>query len=580
MQTTKNGSDVWLSKWTLNTSSFSASESAYNISHSRQQMFSQQDWSYPLGSRPVFPLKDLQEYDRTAFFLTVYVCVAVLNTVFTLIRAFLFAYGGVVAASELHEKLLHRVLYSTVSWWDETPWGRVVNRLCSDVYTVDDSLPFQLNICLASIVNLVGAILVTLFALPFLLPLVVILFVVYYFIQRYYRYTTCEVKRISSLTLSPLYSHITDTVTGLVTIRAHRFAERFSSILRDRLDKNLCAQYSSLAASQWLSVRLQLLGVVMVSAIAFAGVLETRFFYVETGLIGLAITYALSLTGLLNSLMCSFIDTEKELVSVERIAEYKENIPIEETTEDVENLDKFLYCRTVNGQIDFTCVSLRYGPNLPWALKNVTFRVEAGQRVGIIGRTGAGKSTIFQALLRAHSIETGKIFIDGSIDIAQMDPRAVRSIFGFVSQQPFIFSGTIRENLMVDNNTMPDDVIHTVISKADLDSWLDRCGGLEAEVTESGKNFSFGERQILCLCRMILAKPKIILIDEATAHMDEQKHTHMNQLIRSSLPQATVISIVHRTIGLETFDWIIELSNGAIHKQGPPSAFQDRHLEH
>ncbi|KAI1722771.1 ABC transporter transmembrane region domain-containing protein [Ditylenchus destructor] len=567
MQISKNASDVWLSKWTINSS----------VTVFPDPSEQQYDWSFPFGSRPFMTLKEGDEYDRTTFFLAIYVCIAALNTIFTLIRAFLFAYGGVVAATNLHEKLLHRVVHSTVAWFDSTPWGRIVNRLSSDVYTVDDSLPFQLNICLASIVNLAGALLITLFALPSLLPLVVLLFIVYYFIQRYYRFTTCEVKRITSLTLSPLYSHITDTVTGLITIRAQRFAERFTAILRDRLDKNLCAQYSGMAASQWLAVRLQLLGVVMVSAIAFAGVLEARLFYVETGLIGLALTYALSLTNLLNGLLCSFIETEKELVSVERIVEYVEDTPVEETTEEVENLDRFLYCRSINGQIDFTCVSLRYGTDLPWALTNVTFRVEAGQRVAITGRTGAGKSSIFQALLRAHPIETGKIFIDGFIDIAgpQLDPRAVRSMFGYVSQHAFIFSGTIRDNLVVDKESIPDETILSIIVKAGLEDWLANCGGLDAEVTESGNNFSFGERQILCLCRTILAKPKIILIDEATAHVDENRHIMLNRLIRNALPQATVLSIVHRRTGLEEFDWILEMSNGSVRRQGPPSLFKN-----
>ena len=237
----------------------------------------------------------------------------------------------------------------------------MVNRLCSDIYTIDDSLPFQLNICLASLVNLIGALVITSVALPFLIPFVIALFVVYYFIQvssllsiiesfpniqsifqRYYRYTTCEVKRLTSLSLSPLYSHITDTVTGLVTIRAHRFVERFTTMLHEKLGANLTAQFSSLAASQWLSVRLQLLGVVMISLIAFMSVIEIRLHYVETGLIGLAITYALSMNNLLNSLLCSFIDTEKELVAVERVADYIEDVPLEDTNLEQEGIDKFL----------------------------------------------------------------------------------------------------------------------------------------------------------------------------------------------------------------------------------------------
>jgi ATP-binding cassette subfamily C (CFTR/MRP) protein 10 len=566
MQVSKNLSDAWLSKWTVN----STTEGTDNLTLDETGICFK-DMSYPLGERQSLPIKD-EEWNKTKYFLLVYVCLAAVNTFITLIRAFLFAYGGIVSARRLHQRLLKVVLNSKLAWWDETPWGRVVNRLCSDIYTIDDSLPFQLNICLASLVNLIGALILTSVALPFLIPFIILLFIVYYFIQRYYRYTTCEVKRLTSLSLSPLYSHITDTVTGIVTIRAHRFVERFSLILNERLGANIRAQFSSLAASQWLSVRLQLLGVVMISLIAFMSVFEIRLHYVETGLVGLAITYALSMNNLLNSLLCSFIDTEKELVAVERVSDYIQDVPLEDTNVQQEDVDKFLYCRNIKGQINFASVSLRYGPSLPWALKNITFTIDPGQRVAIIGRTGAGKSSIFQALLRAHPIETGKIFIDSTIDLGKLELKAVRSIFGIVTQSPFIFSGTVRENFCV-NYAVSDAEILDIVSKAGLRKWLNRVGGLDAEIAEGGANFSFGEKQIICLCRLILSKPKIVLIDEATAHLDEKTHIILNTLLRQTLPTTTVISIMHRLSGLQMFDTIIEMVDGVIHRRGPPDMF-------
>jgi len=229
MQVSKNAADLWLSEWTN-----------VNLGNSSATRIHSLDWSYSFGDRPVLMESvGREEHDRTRFFLTVYVVVAGVNTAFTLLRAFLFAYGGIVAARRLHESLLGRVLESTLHWWDCTPWGRVVNRLSSDVYQVDDSLPFQLNIALRALFDLLGTLVITSVALPFLGPLIVGLLVVYYFIQRYYRYTTCELKRIQSLTLSPLYSHLTDTVLGLVTIRAQRFVERFTHRLRQLLERNL-----------------------------------------------------------------------------------------------------------------------------------------------------------------------------------------------------------------------------------------------------------------------------------------------------------------------------------------------------
>uniref|UniRef100_A0AC34QIF0 Uncharacterized protein n=1 Tax=Panagrolaimus sp. JU765 TaxID=591449 RepID=A0AC34QIF0_9BILA len=556
MQISKNLSDAWLSKWTVN----GTMDGNLTVLPNDDM----NEW-YPLSERKENPIKD-DEWDRTKYFLFIYIILVLINTILTLIRAFLFAYGGILSAKHLHKQLLSTVLKSKISWWDETPWGRVVNRLCSDVYTIDDSLPFQLNICLASLVNLIGALILTSFALPLLIPFIIGLFIVYYFIQRYYRFTTCEVKRLTSISLSPLYSHITDTVTGLITIRAHRFVERFTELLRSKLENNLIAQYSNLAASQWLSVRLQLLGTFMVSAVSFMAVLEIRLHYVESGLVGLAIAYALSMNNLLNSLLCSFIETEKELVAVERVVDYIEDIPKEETNHEKEQVDKLL--------------------------------------VAIIGRTGSGKSSIFQALTRAHLIETGKIYIDQTIDILSLDLKAVRSIFGYVTQSPFIFSGTIRENFCVNSNVTDDliieiinkagltewlqrvgglnaevveggnDLIIEIINKAGLTEWLQRVGGLNAEVVEGGSNFSFGEKQIICFCRLILSKPKIILIDEATAHLDDQTHQVLNKLLREILPTTTVISIMHRLSDLSEFDFVIEMSNGFIHRIGTPNLFQ------
>lgn len=227
---------------------------------------------------------------------------------------------------------------------------------------------------------------------------------------------------------------------------------------------------------------------------------------------------------------------------------------------------------------------------LPWALKNVTFKIDPGQRVAIIGRTGAGKSSIFQALTRAHPIETGKIFIDQTIDLMNLDLKAARSIFGIVTQAPFIFSGTVRENFCVNSDVTDEQILH-IINAAGLNDWLDRVGGLDAEVVEGGSNFSFGEKQIICFCRLILSKPKvwiiigktsynlyhfqIVLIDEATAHLDDETHKILNKLLKNALPTTTVISIMHRLSDLSEFDMVIEMSNGAVHKIGSPQQFGD-----
>ncbi|WKY10812.1 hypothetical protein Q1695_002849 [Nippostrongylus brasiliensis] len=536
MQFSKNTADWWLSRWTKDQTNFT--------SH----------------------LLNDEQMDRSVRFLMIYASIAAANTIFTLIRAFLFAYGGIQAAKHLHENLLHKLLNATVSWWDRTPSGRVINRICSDVYTCDDNLPFQLNILLATSFNLVGTLVVTVMGLPLMVPVFLLLLTVYYFIQKYYRLTTVELKRLTSLSLSPFYSHLSDTVNGLATIRAQRFVERFAKKLRERLTMNMRAQFSSIAASQWLSIRLSVIAVCIVAAIAITAVVQHQITGVDSaiGLVALAITYALSITGLLNGLLGSFIETEKEMVSVERIDDYLTNIPLEEDAGLTEDRQEFL------GRIEFNQVSLRYSSYLPLALENVSFSVSAGQKVAIVGRTGSGKSSLFQALLRMTPIESGKIMLDG-VNAGSVPLPILRRTFGVVPQHPFIFSGSLYENLAVGCEHVDESQVGNIARVAHLDSLMARIGGLDGQIEEGGKNLSFGERQIISICRILLAKCKIVLIDEATTHLDATVHRRMMSLISVHLPMATVLCITHVTHDLSEFDSVLEMANGRLLRHGPPT---------
>jgi ATP-binding cassette subfamily C (CFTR/MRP) protein 10 len=362
--------------------------------------------------------------------------------VFTLFRAFLYAYGGVCAAKVLHKKLLHSILRAPTAFFDVTPIGRIVNRFSSDIYSIDDSLPFIMNILLAQVYGLLGTLAVTCYGLPWFSLLLLPLAVLYYYIQRFYRRTSRELKRLSSVTLSPVYAHFSETLVGLWTIRALRATVRFIQENQDRLDVNQRANYGSYAVAQWLGLYLQLLGVAMVAGVSFLAVFEHHLSSVDPGLVGLAISYALSVTGLLSGVVTSFTETEKQMVSVERAMQYINGAPAEKDSGTIQPPPDWPSA----GRVEFHNVTLSYREDHPLALDHVSFVAKPGEKIGVVGRTGAGKSSLLQALFRMVDISSGSITVDG-VDTSSLPLERLRSEMAVIPQDPFLFSGTIRENL-------------------------------------------------------------------------------------------------------------------------------------
>ncbi|GAA6230797.1 multidrug resistance-associated protein 7-like [Lates japonicus] len=331
MQASKNVSDWWLSHWISelknngSTRSNDSVTAAFSSSH--LLLFSPGGLMCPLPSVQTFPLSNMSS--DVKFYLMVYGSIAVANTVFTALRAFLFAYGAICAATAIHNRLLDRVLKATVTFFDTTPLGRILNRFSSDVYSVDDSLPFILNILLANVFGLLGMLVVISYGLPWVLVPLLPLALLYHRTQRFYRHTSRELKRLCSLTLSPVYSHFSETLTGLGTIRASGSSARFEEESAKRLEQNQRCLFLSNAAMQWLDIRLQLIGVAVVTVLGVIAVVQHQFHSVDPGLVGLSLSYALSITTLLSGLIFSFTQTEMQLVSVERTEEYATGLPTE-----------------------------------------------------------------------------------------------------------------------------------------------------------------------------------------------------------------------------------------------------------
>lgn len=529
MQASRNGNDLWLSHWV----------------------------DARVGT------------DYVLFYLAILCIFSAANSILTFGRAFSFAYGGLRAAILVHLELLNKIVNATVQFFDQNPSGRILNRFSSDLYMIDDSLPFILNILLANILSLLGIAVVLSYAQIVVLLLIFPFSYIYSKIQFYYRSTSRELRRLDSVSRSPIYSLFSETLEGSSTIRALKSEDFFM----DKFSKHVAlyqkTSYSEITASLWLSLRLQLLAAFIISFIALMAVIgycnDFHFKLGTPGLVGLALSYASPIVSLLSSFLTSFTETEKEMVSVERVLQYMD-IPQEEQCGSVSPHPDWPSL----GQIEFEHVTLRYKPSLPAALNNLSFKINAGMQVGVVGRTGAGKSSIINALFRLTPICNGRILID-YLNVAEVTVRKLRQIFALVPQSPFLFEGSLRDNLDPSGKTS-DEKMWEVLEKVHIRTLIESVGGLNIHVKESACSFSVGQCQLICLARALMKSSKILCLDECTANIDTPTASVLQNTISNECRGMTVITIAHRISVVLNMDYILVLDNGILVEQGNPRA--------
>ncbi|XP_062869541.1 ATP-binding cassette sub-family C member 10 [Trichomycterus rosablanca] len=544
MQGSKNVSDWWLSHWIS------------NLKDNRSELASLT--AGPLSAlvllsphRLVFPVqvRDSNSFGNMSselkFYMTVYGSLAAANTFFTAARAFLFAYGAIHAATVIHKRLLNNVLKATMTFFDTTPLGRLLNRFSSDIYSIDDSLPFVLNILLANVFGLLGMLVVMSYGLPWVLLPLVPLGVLYYQTQRFYRHSSRELKRLCSLTLSPIYSHFSETLSGLATVRASGHTARFEEENERRLDQNLRCVFISNAAMQWLDIRLQMIGVTVVTGISVIAVIQHQIRSVDPGMVGLALSYALSITNLLSGLIFSFVQTEMQLVSVERTEEYSTCIPLEPQDGKTEVSATW----PEHGRVEFDGAVLAYRPGLPNALDGVS-------------------------LVVMPELNHGRILLDGK-DISEVRLSQLRSKLAIIPQDPFLFSSSVRENL--DPCCLHlDHQLLDALNQCHLGDVVQRIGGLDAAVGERGKCLSVGQRQLLCLARALLTEANVLCIDEATASVDHKTDMLLQKTIRERFKGRTVLTIAHRLNTIMDSDRILVMHAGKVVEFDSPATLCQR----
>ncbi|XP_077258458.1 multidrug-Resistance like Protein 1 isoform X4 [Temnothorax americanus] len=483
-------------------------------------------------------------------------------TVFAM--ALFLAKGTVVASRRIFESTLQHVLHNPMSFFDRTPTGRILSRVGKDIDVIDNILPVILRTWITCLFSVIATLVVISYSTPIFVVVILPIGAIYYFIQRFYVATSRQLKRLESVSRSPIYSHFSESVTGAQIIRAYGVQEQFIHESENRVDFNQVCYFPSIIANRWLAVRLEMVGNLIIFFAALFAVLSRNT--MSSGLVGLSVSYALQITQTLNWLVRMTSDVETNIVAVERIKEYGETAQ-EAPWKNTEYTPPKEWPK--HGRVDFKNFKVRYREGLDLVLNGLTFSVLGGEKIGIVGRTGAGKSSLTLSLFRIIEAAHGKILID-DIDISKLGLHDLRSRLTIIPQDPVLFSGTLRINLDP-FDCHSDEEIWRALEHAHLKSFIENLpNALLHEVSESGENLSVGQRQLICLARALLRKTKVLILDEATAAVDLETDDLIQTTIRQEFKDCTVLTIAHRLNTILDSDRVIVLDKGLIVEYDSP----------
>ncbi|XP_042345538.1 multidrug resistance-associated protein 1-like [Plectropomus leopardus] len=475
------------------------------------------------------------------------------------------ALGGIVASRHLHADLLHSVLHSPMSFFEVTPSGNLLNRFSKEIDAIDCMIPDGLKMMLGYLFKLLEVCIILLLATPFTGLVLLPLTCVYIFIQSFYVASSCQLRRLEAVSRSPIYSHFNETVQGASVIRA--FGEQGFFVLQAnrRIDSNQEAYFPRFVATRWLAVNLEFLGNLLVLAAAILSVRGRD--ELSPGIVGLAVSHSLQVTGILSWIVRSWTDVENNIVSVERVKEYDHTLKEAPWTLEGSLLPASW---PSTGNIQLEDYGLQYRKGLDWALNNISINIQDREKVGIVGRTGAGKSSLALGIFRILEAAKGRIFIDG-IDIAQIGLHDLRSRITIIPQDPVLFSGSLRMNLDPFDTCSEED-LWKALELAHLSGFVSALPQkLDHLCCEGGENLSLGQRQLLCLARALLRKTKILVLDEATAAVDLKTDQLIQSTIRTQFDDCTVLTIAHRLNTIMDYTRVIVMDRGSVAEMDSPS---------
>ncbi|OAF68604.1 hypothetical protein A3Q56_03641 [Intoshia linei] len=479
------------------------------------------------------------------------------QAIFLAIYAASIAMAFVKGSRGLHVRMLHAVLRSPVSFFNSTPTGRLINRFTKDMTAVDIVMPGQLKGFIGTLFGVIGSFFILVYSNYVILIVIIPLCIVYYTIQRLYIRTSRQLKRIESVTRSPIFTKFSETLNGILTIRAFKLQHEFINDLFKAINKNNIFYYCNNQMNRWLAIRLDLIG----NSLLLTSCIFAVYFQLNSALCGLLITYCLTITGAMGWMVRMKSDLESNSVSIERIIEYMQ---LEDEGQYYHNHEEMnLRNWPSMGKIVFQNYTMSYRPDLPVALNNVSITINPNEKIGIVGRTGSGKTTLAMSLFRIDNPTSGSIIID-DVDISIIGLHELRYSISIIPQDPFVFSLSIRENLDP-NFVFTDQDIWEALGHCHLKQYIESLEeGLNYNCGENGSNFSVGQRQLLCLGRALLRKCKIIVLDEATASIDPMTDTLIQKAIKENFNNCTIITIAHRINTILDYDRILVMDSGKV----------------
>ncbi|XP_062096642.1 ABC transporter C family member 12-like isoform X2 [Humulus lupulus] len=508
---------------------------------------------------------------KPEIYIFIYALISFGQVIMTLANSFWLIICSLRAAKKLHNTLLHSIFRAPMIFFHSNPTGRIINRFSKDVGNIDRNVASHMNSFLGQLWQLLSTFVLIGIMSTISLWAIMPLMILFYMAYLYYQSTSREVKRMDSITRSPVYAQFGEAQNGLPTIRAYKAYDRIANVNGKSMDNNIRFALVGMSSTSWLYVRLETLGGIMIWLTASFAVLQNGRAENQAefaSVMGLLLSYTLNITNLLSNVLRVAGRAENTLNAVERVGTY---VDLHQEAPDVIENNRPPPRWPSLGCISFENVVLRYRPGLPPVLHGLSFTICPSEKVGIVGRTGAGKSSMLNALFRIVEMEEGRILIDG-YDISKFGLTDLRKVLSIIPQSAVIFSGTVRFNLDPFGEHA-DNALWAALERAHLKNVIERKPfGLEAKVLEGGENFSVGQRQLLSLARVLLRRSKILVLDEATSAVDVETDALIQKTIREEFKSCTMLIVAHRLNTIIDSDRILVLDAGQVLEYNSPEA--------